>query len=81
MKKSSANIVVAILLKRGMKHIGNIGLHHIDWIKKQVEFGIVIGLGKYWNQRIGAEAIESVTQYNNLRDVYVISRFNPLKGK
>jgi RimJ/RimL family protein N-acetyltransferase len=38
-------------------HIGNIGLHAIDWRNRSAELGIVIGEKEYWGQGYGTDAI------------------------
>lgn len=38
-------------------HIGNIGLHDIDWLHRRAELGIVIGEREFWNQGYGSDAI------------------------
>jgi len=37
-------------------HIGNSGLHHIDLVTREAEFGIFIGEKSYWNRGYGREA-------------------------
>jgi RimJ/RimL family protein N-acetyltransferase len=41
-------------------HIGNIGLHGIDWQNRQAELGIAIGEKAYWNQGYGSDAIRTL---------------------
>ena len=38
-------------------HIGNCGLHSIDWKNSKAYLGIVIGEKEYWNQGYGSDAI------------------------
>ncbi len=40
---SKTDVVFAIIDKKSNKHIGNIGVHHIDYIHRRCEIGIVIG--------------------------------------
>lgn len=41
-------------------HIGNIGLHSINWKNRSAELGIVIGEKAYWNQGYGTDAIRTL---------------------
>jgi diamine N-acetyltransferase len=41
-------------------HIGNIGLHPINWRNRSAELGIVIGEKAYWNQGYGTDAIRTL---------------------
>ncbi len=45
------------------KHIGNIGLHNIDWINRKAELGILIGEKDYLNKGYGTDAIKTVLRY------------------
>ena len=41
-------------------HIGNIGLHSIDWKNRKALLGIVIGEKEYWGQGYGSDAIRTL---------------------
>lgn len=41
-------------------HIGNIGLHSIDWKNRSGELGIAIGDKAYWDQGYGTDAIRTL---------------------
>ena len=41
-------------------HVGNIGLHSIDWKNRNAELGIAIGEKAYWGQGYGADAIRTL---------------------
>ncbi|NLE45826.1 MAG: GNAT family N-acetyltransferase [Chloroflexi bacterium] len=41
-------------------HIGNIGLHNINWKDRSTELGIVIGEKSYWDQGLGTDAISTL---------------------
>jgi len=49
-------LVLAIETAEGV-HIGNLGLHAIDWKNRNAELGILIGEKAYWNQGYGTDAI------------------------
>jgi RimJ/RimL family protein N-acetyltransferase len=38
-------------------HIGNVGLHRIDWKNRNAELGITIGEKSYWGQGYGTDAV------------------------
>jgi RimJ/RimL family protein N-acetyltransferase len=41
-------------------HIGNIGLHRIDWIARHADAGIVIGEKEYWGRGYGTDAMRAL---------------------
>jgi len=53
------DVLLAIETADGV-HIGNIGLHTIDWKNRNAELGIVIGEKAYWNQGYGTDAIRTM---------------------
>lgn len=53
---SKNSLVLAIIVKRGKKHIGNISLQQIDFINRSAEFAILMGDKKYWGKGIAKEA-------------------------
>lgn len=52
-------VLLAIDTTEGV-HIGNIGLHAIDWKNRSAELGIIIGEKAYWNQGYGTDAIRTL---------------------
>jgi RimJ/RimL family protein N-acetyltransferase len=44
-------------------HIGNIGLHDVNWKDRSAELGIVIGEKDHWNQGYGTDAIVTLLGY------------------
>jgi RimJ/RimL family protein N-acetyltransferase len=52
-------VLLAIETDEGV-HIGNIGLHRVDWKNRRAELGIAIGEKAYWDQGYGADAIHTL---------------------
>jgi UDP-4-amino-4,6-dideoxy-N-acetyl-beta-L-altrosamine N-acetyltransferase len=42
------------------RHIGNIGLHQLDWIHRSAEMGIVIGEKEFWGRGYGSDAVQTL---------------------
>lgn len=53
------DVLLAIETAEGV-HIGNVGLHSINWKDRSTELGIVIGEKAYWNQGYGTDAIRTL---------------------
>ncbi len=53
------DLVLAIETLEGV-HIGNIGLHRINWKDRNAELGIAIGEKEYWDQGYGTDAIRTL---------------------
>lgn len=51
-------LVVEIQEGDQWKPIGNCGFHHIDWLHRSAELGIMIGVKEKWNQGYGTEAMQ-----------------------
>jgi RimJ/RimL family protein N-acetyltransferase len=52
-------VLMAIETSEGV-HIGNLGLHAIDWKNRSAELGITIGDKTYWGQGCGTDAIRTL---------------------
>ena len=50
---SSGEVVLAIVEKRTEKHIGNVGLHEIEWVHRHATLCIVIGERVFWGTGYG----------------------------
>ena len=65
-------------------HIGNIGLHNINWRDRHAELGIVIGEKEYWNQGYGSDAIRTLLRFAfedvNLHRVFLRVRDDNARG-
>lgn len=66
--------IFAIETKDGT-HIGNIGLHKIDWLNRKVMLGILIGEKEYWNKGYGTDAVKTAVKFAfeemNIHKVYL----------
>lgn len=63
LKKSTSDVVLAIVEGQTHRHVGNVGLHKIDWVHRSAEVGIVIGEKECWGQGMGTEAWHLITKY------------------
>lgn len=61
--RDDREIVLAIIVQGKDKHIGNIGLHGIDWKDRQAELGIMIGEKGEWDKGYGTEAVRLMLGY------------------
>ena len=61
--KDQANIPLAIIVKDQDQHIGNCGLHSIDYVNRNAEFGIMIGEVDQWGRGYAAEAARLIINY------------------
>ena len=57
------NVFLAIVLKQGDRHIGNIKLGSINWIHRFADVGLMIGEKDCWGKGYATEAISLVTLY------------------
>lgn len=72
--KSDSSQVFAIETSEGV-HIGNIGLHDLDWKNRNAGLGIVIAEKEYWGQGYGTDAIKALLDFAfnemNLHRIYL----------
>jgi len=61
--KSEKDFSLAIVLKDGDLHIGNCGLHQIDYQNRNAEFGILIGEKEHWGHGYAPEAAKMILQH------------------
>jgi len=59
------DLLLAIEVREGDRwvHIGNMGLHRIDWKNRGATLGIVIGEKEYWGKGYGTEAVRTMLRY------------------
>lgn len=60
---SRTDVVLAIIDRTSERHIGNVGLHQIDYIHRTAVLGIVIGEKDAWGRGIGARSWRAITSY------------------
>jgi len=61
--KDPNSILIAIIDKKTLKHIGNIKMGPIDWNHKFTEMGIIIGDKNFWGKGYATESILRVSDY------------------
>jgi [ribosomal protein S5]-alanine N-acetyltransferase len=57
------DLALAIRLRDGGRHIGNVTLNSILWVHRSAELSMMIGARDVWGQRLGKEAIAAVTRH------------------
>lgn len=62
-QNSKRDLLFSINTKDEHLHIGNCGLHKINWVRKSCELGIVIGEKNCWNKGYGTDAIKSMVNF------------------
>ncbi len=81
--ESGREVVLAIDTLDGV-HIGNSGLHAIDWKNRSAELGIVIGEKDYWDRGCGTDAVRLLLRLAfgemNLHRVYLRVDEDNLRG-
>ena len=77
------DVLLAIETIEGV-HIGNVGLHDIDWKSRSAELGIIIGEKDYWGQGYGTDAIRTLLRLSfeemNLHRVYLRVDADNMRG-
>lgn len=68
------SVILAIVLKRGQRHIGNVALTHLHPIHQTAEFSILLGDASQWGKGYGLEAARLLIGHGfsalNLRRVH-----------
>jgi diamine N-acetyltransferase len=54
---------VEALVEGEWVHIGNVGLHDVDWKNRSAAFGIALGEKQYWGRGYGTKATKTVLRY------------------
>jgi len=61
--KDQSNIPLAIVVRNDDQHIGNCGLHSIDYVNRFAEFGIMLGEKSKWGKGYAPEAGRLIIDY------------------
>lgn len=61
--KDNSSVFLAIILKNGNRHIGNIKLGPINWIHRYADVALIIGEKDCWGKGYASSAICLVTKY------------------
>lgn len=68
-------LAIDTLVEGTWVHIGNCGLHNIEQVSRNAEFGIMIGEKEFWNRGLGTEAtrlmLKHVFEDLNLHRIYL----------
>jgi diamine N-acetyltransferase len=57
---SQTEVQLAICLREGDQHIGNVHLTDIDWVARHACVGIFIGASQYWSKGYGRQAVRLI---------------------
>lgn len=72
---SRSHLVLAICLKEDQRHVGNVGLHDIDFFTSRAELGVILGDRSVQGQGLGLEAIKLFVAHGfdrlNLHKIYL----------
>ncbi|KRE97953.1 hypothetical protein ASG89_29050 [Paenibacillus sp. Soil766] len=60
---SQKNLILAVIEKENDEHIGNIGLHEINFLHQNAEMGICLGEKRYWGKGMAKEAIALICHH------------------
>ncbi|MCG8637441.1 MAG: GNAT family N-acetyltransferase [Desulfobacterales bacterium] len=63
MEGNSGQFFMAICLKEGRSHVGNIKIGPVSWIHRTADIGILIGEESVWGRGVGTEAIELAAEF------------------
>lgn len=61
---SKTDIILALVLKEQDRHIGNIGLHSINYVFRSANMGIIIGESDCWGKGYATEAISVLSHHS-----------------
>ena len=64
---SRYDIQFGIVVRKGDKLIGTIGIHDIDWIHRNGSISLLVGNRDYWGKHFGSEAVELIVSHAFLK--------------
>lgn len=67
LENSQSDIFLAIILKEDDRHVGNVGLHRINYFFRTAEIGILVGEKDCWGRGLGTQAVKLVAEHAFLR--------------
>lgn len=74
-RSSRDNLVLAICLNEDGRHIGNLGLHDINWMYRRAELGIIVGDTQVQGRGVATEALRLILAHGfnrlNLHKVFL----------
>lgn len=62
-QNSKSEIVLAIKMKKGNVHIGNVSLQNINWVNRSGEIAMIIGNKKNRSKGVGTEVMALIIDY------------------
>lgn len=62
-RKDDFMFAIEALIGEEWAHIGNLGLHRVDWKNGTCTFGIVLGEKAYWGRGYGTEAARVILRF------------------
>jgi diamine N-acetyltransferase len=62
-RKDDFLFAVEALIDGTWVHIGNVGLHRIDWKNRTATFGIALGEKSFWNRGFGTDATRTMLRF------------------
>ena len=68
---SSSDVLLAIVHRETGTHIGNVGLHDIDWVHRSAQLGIMIGSKDFWGRGYGRDVWNMITEYGFRSDILI----------
>lgn len=79
MTASETDLVLQIHNRQTGTYLGNVGLHHIDWVHRGAELGIMIGEPAEWGRGYGRDAMITLLRhaFDGLGLHRVMLRCNP----
>ncbi len=62
-KQNEFIFAIEVRTEEGWVHIGNIGLHRVDWKNRNATLGIALGEKAYWGRGYGTDAVRTALRF------------------